>query len=106
MADTLVSGFDTATERNLQNTVSRQSVENRYRDGGGHDVKTMQSRPFELQTLHTQLTNIDSTIEAENQRLKKIKTSLDTSDHAKTPLLHLRSAMLRFVVDLETRGSD
>lgn len=108
MTDTLISKFDTAAEHSRPVVPIRQSPENRYRDTGGQDAldKTMQTHRLELEALHLQLTNIDRTIEVEQQRLREMKASLESSYHAKARLLHLRGAMLQFVLELESRDID
>jgi hypothetical protein len=81
----------------------KQAVENRYVDINGRDEfdHRILSHRADLETLDTQINNLDRTIELEQQKLRESKTALETSYHARARLLHLRSAMLEFVLALE-----
>lgn len=107
MTETQVSKPDAPAD-NRFSVPTRQAPESRYRDASGHDPldKIMQAHRLELESLHNQINNVDRTIEVEQQRLRDIKASLDSSYQAKARLLHLRGAMLNFVLELESREID
>jgi len=75
----------------------------RYVDMHGRDEfdHNIMSHRTQLEMLHTQITNLDQTIELEQQKLRESKAALEASYHARARLLHLREAMLHFVLELE-----
>jgi hypothetical protein len=60
----------------------------------------------EIDTIDTQLANLERTIELEQQKLRESKAALDSSYHSRARLLHLRNAMLHFVMELESREDE
>lgn len=56
-----------------------------------------------LETLDTKIANLDRTIEIEQERLSEAKAALESSYQSRSKLIHLRTAMLQFVLDLESR---
>ena len=81
---------------------------NRYVDINGRDEfdHRILSHRADIETLDTQINNLDRTIELEQQKLRDSKAALESSYHARARLLHLRSAMLDFVLELELRDSE
>ena len=59
---------------------------------------------MEIDALDTRISNLDRTIELEQQRLKESKEAVERSYHTRARLMHLRSAMLQFVMELESRN--
>lgn len=57
----------------------------------------------QLETLDTKIANLDRTIEIEQERLAEAKAALESSYQSRSKLIHLRTAMLQFVLDLESR---
>lgn len=57
----------------------------------------------QLETLDTKIANLDRTIEIEQERLAEAKVALESSYQSRSKLIHLRTAMLQFVLDLESR---
>jgi len=80
----------------------------RYVDSTGQDEYDHQvkSHRAELDALDLQITNLDRTIELEQEKLRQGKMALDSSYRTRARLLHLRSAMLNFVLELEARSTD
>jgi len=60
----------------------------------------------EVDALDTQISNLDRAIQLEQQKLHESKATLEASYHARSRLMHLRNAMLHFVLELETREDD
>ncbi len=88
--------------------MSTTNTPNRYVDINGRDEfdHRILSHRADIETLDTQINNLDRTIELEQQKLRDSKAALESSYHARARLLHLRSAMLDFVLELELRDSE
>lgn len=80
----------------------------RFADAPGQDEYEHQVRSHraELDALDLQITNLDRTIELEQEKVRQGKLALDNSYRTRARLLHLRSAMLNFVLELEARNTD
>lgn len=90
------------------NIATSTPSDDRYLDLHGRDEVDhhIMSHRAQLEALNTQITNLDSTIALEQQKLRDSKSALEASHHARTRLLHLRSAMLHFVMELEARQAE
>ena len=64
------------------------------------------SRRAELESIDTQISSLGRSIELEQQKIRDGKAALKASYEARTRLMHLRSAMLGFVLELESRELD
>lgn len=81
------------------------TTQSRYVDLNGRDEYDHHiiSHRADLDSLDNQIINLDRTIELEQNKLRDSKASLENSYRARARLLHLRSAMLNFVLELEAR---
>lgn len=103
--------FEAPLEESTQSFAPAKPVAptgNRYVDLNGRDDFDHQilTHRADLESLETQISNLDRTIELEQQKLRDSKAALESSYHARARLLHLRSAMLHFVLELESRDLD
>jgi hypothetical protein len=60
----------------------------------------------QLQSIENQIANIDVSIGLEQQKLRDAKAALDQSYRTRTRLLHLRTAMVKFVMDLQSQSTE
>jgi hypothetical protein len=83
------------------------TTQGRYVDIHGRDEfdHHIMSHRAELEALDTQISNLNQTIELEQQKLRETKAALESSFHMRARLLHLRAAMLHFVLELESRDA-
>ena len=90
---------DEGTGRYPANSVAR------YTDSTGLDEfdHQMQRHRAELEAIDNQIANLDETIDLEQRKLRETKTALESRYHARARLLHLRSAMLHFVQELQAQ---
>ena len=87
---------------------AKPAVNNRYLDRRGLDDVDHQilSHRAHLEALDSQILSLDNTIALEQHKFRESKTSLHHSQIARERLLHLREAMLNFVMELEVRGEE
>ena len=78
----------------------------RYTDATGLDEfdHQMQRHRAELESVDTQIANLDETIDLEQRKLRETKANLEARYHARARLMHLRSAMLHFVQELQSQA--
>lgn len=68
--------------------------------------RTVKNHRAELDALDVEIGKLDRSIAQEQDRIRQSKSTLDNSYRLRTRLLHLRSAMLNFVFDLEMRQGE